>query len=87
MLRSGAEEKAFQVNLRVRKFALPRPGTLIATFGLYPKPLSDWYYGSSFENQLTISNYNKWAAMLVRNRITPKEIGNAFAREVRGPVR
>jgi hypothetical protein len=42
---AGGQSKTITMNVRVRNFSLPRPGTLAAPFGLYAKTISNWYFG------------------------------------------
>jgi len=41
----GEQVRGTPVELRVRTFRLPRPGTLPVAFGIYAQALSKWYHG------------------------------------------
>ena len=69
------------VQLRVRDFRLPRPGTLAAPFGLYRNELAEWWYGKQWR-KMPIETYARWCEFLGQYRLTPKNIGRDYiARE------
>ena len=71
------------VELRVRSFRLPRPGSLACPFGIYASALSRWYFGTSdYAKHITPEQYAVWCEFLGRYRLTPKNVANEFLRSL-----
>jgi len=76
-LRHGEHAVSVPVELRVRAFRLPRPGTLPAAFGLYRSSLGQWWYGKN-HSKLPIETYVRWCEFMTRYRLTPKNIARDY---------
>lgn len=74
---NGGVSKSITVNIRVRNFTIPRPGTLAAPFGSYKGALGLWYYDD--RTKFTTSQYKEWNDMIYEYRMTPKEVGTDYA--------
>ncbi len=76
----GGDSASVPVTVRVRNFALPRPGTLSTAFGLYASFFSRWWYGQEpYKDNLDIEKYAEWGQWLGENyRLAPKNIGREF---------
>ena len=67
------------VELRVRSFRLPRPGSLACPFGIYASALSKWYFGTGdYAKHITPEQYAVWCEFLGTYRLTPKNAANEF---------
>lgn len=72
-------EKQVAVELRVRDFTLPMPGTLAAPFGLYAPILARYPYGDvPYEDRMPIEKFAQWCEFMGRYRLTPKNIGYEY---------
>ncbi len=70
---------------RVRRFRLPRPGTLATAFGIYPQTISNGYARGPYRQKLPIKTYARWCEFLGRYRLSPKNAANDYVRiEKRG---
>lgn len=79
VIRSGGNSVRVPVDLRVRSFRVPRPGTLAAPFGLYASVLSRWYHGDRpYRQVMTPEAYGRWCEYLGRYRLTPKNVAREF---------
>ena len=77
-VRHGEASIAVPVELRVRNFRLPRPGTLATAFGLYAPFLARWWWGKqSYRDNMPLDMYARWCEFMGRYRLAPKN----FARE------
>ncbi len=75
-------EVSVPVTLNVRKFRIPRPGTLACPFGLYPRTLEDWYGRDDNGKYIfTIKDFARWCEFLGKYRLTPKNIGREYCKE------
>ena len=72
----GDSSVSVPVEIRVRNFRLPRPGTLATAFGLYLPFLARWWYGDE-PTKMPIEVYARWCEFLGKYRLAPKN----FARE------
>jgi len=78
-IRHAARAVSVPVELRVRSFRLPRPGTLATAFGLYAFALSKGYYGNApYRDKMSIEDYARWCEFFGRRRLTPKNIGREY---------
>jgi hypothetical protein len=78
-IRHGGRSIAVPVELRVRNFRLPRPGTLATAFGNYAWVLSEGYYGKGdYREKMAIDDYARWCAFLGRYRIGAKNSGREY---------
>ena len=66
------------VELRVRGFRLPRPGTLATAFGLYAQTLSNGYHRGSYREKMAIADYARWCEFMGRYRLTPKNVAREY---------
>ncbi|MDX9979042.1 MAG: DUF4091 domain-containing protein [Lentisphaeria bacterium] len=67
------------VELRVRPFRLPRPGSLSCPFGIYASALSGWYFGTAkYAQHITPEQYAVWCEFLGRYRLSPKNVANEY---------
>ena len=73
------ERKEIPLQLRVRDFVLPFPGTLKVPVGLYPDPIAAFYRNASGTAEpFSDEEWRQWALFLTRNRMPPKELGTAY---------
>jgi hypothetical protein len=78
-IRHGEQCIIVPVELRVRNFRLPRPGTLATAFGNYASVLSEGYYGKGdYRKKMVIDDYAFWCEFMGRYRIGPKNSGREF---------
>ena len=78
-VRCGERSVRVPVELRVRPFRLPRPGTLAAPFGLYASALSHWYFGKApYRERLPIQAFARWCRFLGEYRLTPKNVAREY---------
>ena len=77
VVESAGERQSVSVTLRVRNFALPRPGALATPFGLYKSQLSRWY-----GEPVAVKTFARWCEFLGRYRLTPKNIGYEYVNRV-----
>ncbi|MEN8254867.1 MAG: glycoside hydrolase domain-containing protein [Verrucomicrobiota bacterium] len=76
---AGEYSETVPVLIRVRNFALPRPGRFAAPFGLYAPYMSNWYYGDKeYGQHFTAGQYAKWCRFMGKYRLTPKNIAYEF---------
>lgn len=68
---------AIPVELRVRNFRLPRPGTLSTAFGMYLPHLARWWFGNQ-PHKMPIEAYARWAEFLGQYRLAPKNIARDY---------
>ena len=81
VLRGQGHAVTVPVELRVRGFRLPRPGSLPCAFGLYGSVLSEWYYGRKpYQSVMPLEAYARWCEFLGRYRLTPKNLANDYHR-------
>ena len=84
-LRGREHAVTIPVELRVRGFRLPRPGSLPCAFGLYASVLSEWYNGRTpYQSVMPLDAYARWCEFLGRYRLTPKNLANDYHREPAG---
>ena len=81
LVQTEEHTQSIPVTVRVRDFTLPRPGTFAAPFGLYRNYIEKWY-GQKMEPE----KFNQWCRFLVRYRLTPKNIGVEYRKNIRTPV-
>ena len=75
----AGQELTVPVELRVRNFTLPRPGTLSTAFGLYASFFSRWWYGNEpYREHLDLNDYARWCEWLGKYRLTPKNIAREY---------
>ena len=78
-IRHGRRELAVPVEVRVRNFRLPRPGTLATAFGLYAQVLARWYYGNApYRDKMPIESFVRFCRFLGEYRLTPKNIAREY---------
>ena len=78
-LRHASRSVSVPVEVRVRTFRLPRPGTLSTAFGLYAWALSKGYYGNKpYQKVMSVEDYARWCAFLGKRRLSPKNIGSEY---------
>ncbi|MBN2311815.1 MAG: DUF4091 domain-containing protein [Candidatus Hydrogenedentes bacterium] len=78
-IRHGEQAVSVPVELRVRSFRLPRPGTLPAAFGLYAHALSGWYHGKRpYQEVMSPETYARWCRFMGAYRLTPKNVANEY---------
>jgi hypothetical protein len=78
-LRSDKSAVTVPVQLRVRSFSLPRPGTLATAFGLYASTLSKWWWGSKpYRDNMPIEMFREWCEFLGKYRLGVKNIGHEY---------
>jgi len=83
-VRHGRHAVSVPVELRVRDFHLPRPGSLATAFGLYAFALSNWYHGNKpYASVMPPETFARWCEFMGRYRLTPKNIARDYARRVR----
>jgi hypothetical protein len=83
-VRHGRQYLGVPVELRVRGFRLPRPGTLATAFGNYADVLSLNYCGKGdYRRNLSPADYRRWCEFMGRYRIGPKNAGAEYASVVR----
>lgn len=83
-VRHGRQSLAVPVELRVRNFRLPRPGTLATAFGNYAPVLSENYYGKGdYRRKLSRDDYQRWCEFMGRYRLGPKNAGAEYASVIR----
>ncbi len=83
-IRHGKHRIAVPVELRVRTFRLPRPGTLATAFGNYANVLSEGYYGKGdYRRNMAIDDYARWCKFMGRYRIGAKNMGREYVRVAR----
>jgi len=74
-VRHGELSVSVPVELRVRNFRIPRPGSLVCPFGLYASSLSKWYYGDAkYLDKMSIDDFARWCEFMGQYRLTPKNI-------------
>jgi hypothetical protein len=79
VIRQAEHSVAVPVELTVRSFRLPRPGTLATAFGLYAQVLSRWYHGDRpYAEVMTPEQYLPWCEFLGRYRLAPKNLAQEF---------
>ncbi len=70
---------AVPVELTVRDFTLPRPGTLATAFGLYAGALKYWWWpDDEYLDHMPIEMYRDWCEFLGRYRLAPKNIARDY---------
>ncbi len=78
-IRHAKRAVSIPVELRVRDFRLPRPGTLATAFGLYAWVLSRGYHGNKpYQDVMSVDEYARWCEFLGKRRLTPKNIGSEY---------
>lgn len=83
-VRHGRQSLTIPVEMRVRNFRLPRPGTLATAFGNYANVLSQNYYGSGdYRRKLSLEDYRRWCEFMGQYRLGPKNAGAEYASVVR----
>jgi len=80
LIRLAEYTQSVQVTVRVRDFALPRPGTLAAPFGLYRRSIESWY-----GQKMAPEEFNEWCQFMAGYRLTPKNLGVEYKKNVRAP--
>ena len=79
-IRHGRQSLAVPVELRVRSFRLPRPGTLATAFGNYAPVLSENYYGrGDYRQKMRLEDYARWCEFMGHYRLGPKNAGAEYA--------
>ena len=87
-VRHAGHSVSVPVELRVRDFGLPRPGSLACPFGLYPGTLSAFYYGNAaYQDVMPPEEYAKWCEYLGKYRLTPKNVANDYHKVTGDPGR
>ncbi len=77
------ERKDIPLQVRVRDFVLPFPGTLKVPVGLYPDPIAAFYRNAiGTAEPFSDEEWRQWARLLARNRMTPKELGTVYMRSL-----
>lgn len=76
-IRHGNVSRSVPVQLRVRNFRLPRPGTLATPFSLYQPPWARWWSGKETQ-KMPIETFTRWCEFLGQYRLTPKNIGREY---------
>ena len=75
----GQQHLTVPVELRVRDFSLPRPGTLATAFGNYAFALALGYYGKSdYRKCLAAQDYARWCDFMGQYRLGPKNSGREY---------
>ena len=74
----GAQSISVPVELRVRNFTLPRPGTLATAFGIYAQVLSNGYYRGPYKEHMKQEDYVRWCEFMGKRRITPKNVARDY---------
>ena len=78
-IRSGDRAVVTSVELRVRSFRLPRPGTLATPFGLYASALAAGYDAKApYRDVFSAADYARWCEFLARRRLTPKNVAREY---------
>ncbi|MBT3376440.1 MAG: DUF4091 domain-containing protein [Lentisphaerae bacterium] len=73
------------MELRVRPFRLPRPGTLPCAFGLYASVLAEWYFGKKpYSSVMPIETFVRWCEFMGDYRLTPKNIAREYQQRGKG---
>ncbi len=75
-LTANGQTKTIALQVRVRDFAIPRPGTLATPFGLYRWTIEEWYYGK--RDTLSREDFMRWCRFLAEYRLTVKNIGYEY---------
>ena len=75
-IRHEGRSVAVPVELRVRSFRLPRPGTLATAFGMYLGALGKWWHDNP--RDMPIEQYARWVEFLGKYRLTPKNVGREY---------
>jgi len=79
VVRQAKQSVAVPVELTVRSFRLPRPGTLATAFGLYASVLTQWYHGNApYQEVMTPMQYLPWCEFLGKYRLAPKNFAREF---------
>jgi hypothetical protein len=79
VLRVGDAAETVPIELGVRNFRLPRPGTLATAFGLYAHVLARWYVGKRpYREAFPIEDFARWCRFLGQYRLAPKNIARAY---------
>ncbi len=76
-IRHGATTVAVPVDLRVRNFRIPRPGTLAAPFGLYLPHLAKWWFGKE-HLKMPVEKFVQWCRFMGEYRLSPKNISREY---------
>lgn len=81
-VRSATHVVSVPVQLRVRAFTLPRPGTLATAFGLYASSLSKWWWDKApYRDHMPIEMFREWCEFLGEYRLGVKNIGAEYITE------
>jgi len=81
-VRAGGRRVSIPIELTVRSFRLPRPGTLPCAFGLYAWVLSEWYHGRKpYQDVMPVETFARWCRFLGEYRLTPKNVGNEYRKK------
>ncbi|HPA19276.1 MAG TPA: DUF6067 family protein [Verrucomicrobiae bacterium] len=76
-IRHGNTSLTVPVELRVRSFRLPRPGSLATPFSLYQQAWAKWWFGKETK-KMPIETFARWCEFLGRYRLTPKNIAREY---------
>ena len=82
VIHHGEVSVAVPVEVRVRNFRLPSPGTLATPFGLYLYELGSWWYGKEYR-KMPIETFVRWCEFLGKYRLTPKSIARDYIVQTR----
>jgi hypothetical protein len=78
-VRGAGHVVSVPVQLRVRAFTLPRPGTLATAFGLYASSLSKWWWDKApYRDNMPIGMFREWCEFLGKYRLGVKNIGAEY---------
>lgn len=78
-VRHGGDAVSVPVELRVRSFRLPRPGTLATAFGMYAWSLARGWFGKQpYEDSMPIEMFARWCEFLGQYRLTPKNMAREY---------
>ncbi|HUT91722.1 MAG TPA: glycoside hydrolase domain-containing protein [Thermoguttaceae bacterium] len=78
-IRHGDQAKSIPVVLHVRRFRLPRPGTLATPFGLYASALARGYDAKApYHAVMPPEVYRRWCRFLAERRLTPKNVAREY---------
>lgn len=72
----NGKTQTIALQVRVRDFVIPRPGTLATPFGLYRWTIEEWYYGE--RDTLSREDFMRWCRFLADYRLTVKNIGYEY---------